>query len=486
MKKVIAFILMLIAAFSIAGCGNGSDKIATIEELKTTPTNITFRVPFGTTIINFIEYAKTEFLKEYPNLTIEVEVVGGYVDMKKANIADINGGQAPTMTVGYPDHFAEYLITDSIELLDKYITDSNVGYTDDELSDFLPGYIQENRNFDAAGSYVGLPFNKSTEALYYNADFFDNNDEWEERFGVTVKVPATWAEFEETSANILTIVNGIVDYNKGVTNEADKLTYSWLGDIDNNLKNQEFYPCLYDSGGNFFTTIIHQFGGKYTSSIMKSNKVVDVQHGTLEFNTDTKAKESMYYLQDLAEKGYLSMPDIFEQTHGSYAFCVGKCIMNVGSTGGSTYYTSAICETGVAPIPYYDADNKYVIQQGTNVCIFSKSSNLEKLAAWLFIKHMLTPENTAAFAMATGYMPVRSSAYELEDYTDWLENNQTSAAKVHKTTARYAQEGWKYFVDAAWAGSANVRDECEVAITTIIVDKSNIEKALQDAVNRIG
>ena len=67
----------------------------------------------------------------------------------------------------------------------------------------------------------------------------------------------------------------------------------------------------------------------------------------------------------------------------------------------------------------------------------SQASDLQKLAAWLFIKHMLTPENTASFAITTGYMPVRSSAYELQDYKDFL-NGPTLAAQVHQATAKSA------------------------------------------------
>jgi multiple sugar transport system substrate-binding protein len=115
----------------------------------------------------------------------------------------------------------------------------------------------------------------------------------------------------------------------------------------------------------------------------------------------------------------------------------------------------------------------------------AQASDLEKLAAWLFIKYMLQPEKTADFAMTTGYMPVRQSAYELQDYIDWLEG-PTNAAKVHKATSQYASEGWEYFVDAAWAGSSTVRNECETAMIQIMVNATDISQALQDAVGRIG
>ena len=478
MKKLFVIILTMVAALALVGCGGTTSTdasiaetnytVETVENLKAQADDsvlVSFRIPFGTSIQAVIREFADEFEELYPSVKIELDVVSGYDEMKEATIQDINGGVVPTMTVGYPDHFAEYLITKSIIALDNFIEDENVGYTQEELDDFLPGYIKENRQFDNAGSYVGLPFNKSTEALYYNVEFF-------EEFGL--EVPKTWAEMEAVCARIMEIVPTLKDGQ-----------YSWLGSIETYLANGEFIPCLYDSGGNLFTTIIHQFGGQYTESVYKSNGIVDVQRGSLKFDTNPEAKEALTYLQDLANKGYFSLPDAMELSYGSYAYNVGKAVMNIGSTGGSSYYADAICSTGVAPIPYKDAEHKSVIQQGTNVCIMSQASDLQKLAAWLFIKHMLSPENTAEFAITTGYMPVRQSAYDLQDYLDFLDG-PTTAAKVHKATSKYASEGYQYFVDAAWAGSSNVRTECQTAIAQILVDKANIAQALQEAVNRIG
>lgn len=492
MKKIIYLMLVMVSALAFVGCGQKDpdtdstksiaedgytvETIANLNAQAEDSVVVKFRIPFGTTIQSAIREFADEFELLYPSVKIEIDVVSGYTDMKKATIEDIQGGEAPTMTVGYPDHFAEYLITNSIISLDKFIESEEVGYTDEELDDFLPGYISENRQFDKKGTYVGLPFNKSTEALYYNKDFFKE---------FNLKVPTTWAEFEEVSAEIFTIVNKIVEEQEKETDPEKKKTYSWLGDIKANLNNGEFIPCFYDSGGNMFTTIIHQFGGEYTEAVYKSNGIVDVQRGLLKFDTSSKSIEGLSYLQNLANKNYINLPDAWELTYGSSALCAGKAIMNIGSTGGSSYYSDAICNIDVAPIPYKDEDHKYVIQQGTNVCIMSQASDLEKLAAWLFIKYMLTPENTATFAVATGYMPVRASAYEEQDYLDFLDS-PAIAAKVHKATSQYSQNGWNYFVDAAWAGSADVRTECETAVAQILVDKTDISKALADAKGRIG
>ena len=187
MKKLFVFVVAFLAALVLAGCKPGATEgnkgsiaeenytIETVENLKAQADKsvlVSFRIPFGTTIQAQIQEFIDEFEAEYPSVDIELDVVSGYDDMKDATIQDIQGGIVPTMTVGYPDHFAEYLITKSIVSLDKFIKDPNVGYTTEELADFLPGYITENRQFDKNGTYIGLPFNKSTEALYYNVEFF--------------------------------------------------------------------------------------------------------------------------------------------------------------------------------------------------------------------------------------------------------------------------------------------------------------------------
>ena len=67
-------------------------------------------------------------------------------------------------------------------------------------------------------------FNKSTEVLYYNKSFLDEN-------GLTA--PTTWAELEEVSKQI-TEITGAPSFG-------------------------------FDSAQNVFITLVQQFGGEYTT-----------------------------------------------------------------------------------------------------------------------------------------------------------------------------------------------------------------------------
>ncbi len=474
MKKILLVVLLIGATFSLAACGKkrttSSYEVLSVAELKAAEeVNVTFRIPFGDAIQKVINEMIDSFNVEYPNVNITLDYFSGYDKMKEATIYEINGGITPTMIVGYPDHFAEYLITGSIISLDKFINaeDPVIGYSEAELADFLPGYIAENRQFDSNKAYRGLPFNKSTEVLYYNKDFFETYD---------LEVPETWDDLIALSAQIQTIVSTLEDNS-----------HSWLPNIKTNLSKGQFLPMMYDSTGNLFTTIIHQFDGNYTSQVYRDNGVINLQQGILSFVEDKKAQDALTFLQTLANDKMLNVPDYWEELYGSGFFNDGRILMNIGSTAGISHYSTAKSSIGIAPIPYKDADHKYVIQQGTNVAIFANATDLEKLAAWLFIKHMLTPENTADFAMKTGYLPVRKSSYDLESYVEFLENPapiDKSTSAIHNATLEYSKNGWNYFVDPAWSGSSTVRTEVGTALVQILVNKADVKQALKEARDR--
>ncbi len=59
--------------------------------------------------------------------------------------------------------------------------------------------------------------------------------------------------------------------------------------------------------------------------------------------------------------------------------------------------------------------------QGTNVSVFSGGvTDEQKLAAWEYIKFLINKDNTAYWAMKTGYLPVRTSANDSPEYKDFV------------------------------------------------------------------
>jgi len=122
--------------------------------------------------------------------------------------------------------------------------------------------------------------------------------------------------------------------------------------------------------------------------------------------------------------------------------------------------------------------------------MLAQSTNLERAAAWLFIKFLLQPEVTAKFAMASGgYLPVRLSAYETEAYQEYLDNpplEKRSYSKAANLALQYREQGYQFFVDPAFVGSSKVRDEVGSALVSVIVNKAEVKKRLEDAYATLG
>lgn len=187
----------------------------------------------------------------------------------------------------------------------------------------------------------------------------------------------------------------------------------------------------------------------------------------------------MTYFQTMKNYGVFGVSSNLDVPYSSDAFKLIQTLMVVGSASGIAYNASTKYELGFAPIPYYNEDAKYVIQQGTNIGMLSHNTDEEKLASWLFIKFLMRPENTAQFAMATGgYLPVKESAYETDEYSEYLENptddKKEFAAAAKVALYDYIEKEYKFFVDDVFIGSSKVREEAGRIFDSVIVNKENV------------
>lgn len=409
-----------------------TDQTTTTEDSMDTtitgPVTITFWHAFGGTKEEILQELVTEFVQENPQVTVVLLSQGDYNGLRDKTIQSIVTGNTPTMLIAYPDHIADYLTGNGVISLDPYINNSEIGFTQEEMDDFVPAYLQENRQFD--GATYGLPFNKSTEVLIYNKTYFEANG---------IQVPQTWDDVKTVSEQIHT------DTNK--------------------------WGFAYDSSANLFITLTRQWGGQYTGS-----------NGELLFdNQQTMDMLDYYYNQH--EAGLFTIPAEWEQNYASEPFKNQEVYMTVGSTAGITYNVPAngAFEIGVAPIPQKDLENKAVIQQGTNISIMSNASEQEKLAAWLLTKHLTSKESTISWAEQTGYLPVRISALEDADYQDFL-NNPTDEEEYIALAEKAAFEQVSYmFYDPAFVGSSNARNEVEMVVGNVLFGGITPEIAIEDA-----
>lgn len=486
MKKSLLLFILVFAAVVLASCKNVRKptdfNVLSISDIENLETQITFKVRQGVISDALVELVE-DFEKEFPYIKVKVTTVSGSYDLlRSSTILDINSKNPeniPDLLIGYPDHFAEYYGGSNLVNLQYFIDDPEVGMDEDEMADFIPSYLAENRGFDTnfPNDLYGLPFNKSTEVMVYNKTAF------EKLFGDNYldKVPETWEEMKTVGAEIIAKVKaGELDntFIDKYDPDTKVTTYMKISDYLSNPENVQFVPFGYDSSDNGFITLIRQFGAKYTQreSVLK---------GYIHFD-NPEARAAMTYFQNMTSDGIFGNAAVFGAQYNSDALKAIQVLMSVGSSAGVGYNASTKYELGFAPIPYYSEDAKYVIQQGTNIGMLNHNTDEEKLASWLFIKFLMRPENTAKFAMATGgYLPVKASAYESEEYKEYLDN-PTDDKKEYSAAAKvalydYIEKEYKFFVDDAFIGSSKVREEAGRIFDSVIVNKENVADRFKEA-----
>jgi multiple sugar transport system substrate-binding protein len=252
--------------------------------------------------------------------------------------------------------------------------------------------------------------------------------------------PLTWAELD-LLADIL------VDPN-------------W--DADNPTANKCEYLINFDSAANFFINNVRMWGGGYTNSA--GDILVD----------DAVTKQMLGYVQDRFEDKTFAIPLAWGQEYGSEDFIAGNSCMSVGSTAGVNYNipSDGAFEVGIGPVPQYDLDNKSAVQQGPNISIMSKTTDAERLVAWEFIKFLINSENTAAWAMDTGYLPVSYSGYNSDEYQAFLAIDSLTNSRYYTSLAAQAaalqRDYFKY--DPAFSGaysSSDARDQANLAMEAL-------------------
>lgn len=298
-----------------------------------------------------------DFMKANPNIKVELQNQSTYKDLQaKINSTLTSPKDLPTITQAYPNWLFNAASQDALVDFKPYIENETIGFKKGEE---IRSNLMQGAQID--GVQYGIPFNKSTEVLFYNADLL-------KQYGV--KVPTTLDELKEAAKTI---------YEKS---------------------NHEIVGAGFDSLNNYY-------------AIGMKNKGVDFTK-ELDLTSDA-SKEVIKYYADGIRDGYF-------RTAGSDKFLSGpfqnkKIAMYVGSSAGESFVAKGAKEAGyeygVAPRP-----DKYNLQQGTDIYMFEGSTTEEqRTAAFLYLKFLSSAESQLYWAQQTGYIPTIASVLEKDEYT---------------------------------------------------------------------
>ena len=411
MKTKKLFASMLAASVVLAGCGNdnggngGNTEAADIVTEITEPVTISFWHGMSGVQQDILTQLTEEFMADNPNIKVELMNQGAYSDLQqKLTAAQASPSDLPTLTQAYPGWIYSAVQDGLLQELDSYISNETIGMTDYE--DILPA-LRQAPVID--GVTYGMPFNKSTEVIWYNKTLFEE---------LGLEVPTTLEELTEVSKKITEA--------KGIPGAG------------------------FDSLQNFYVTYLINQGIEFDEKL------------------DPTCPESIaaanYYLDGI-KGGYFRIAGSDKYMSGPFSNeLVG---MYVGSSAGESYVrqgSEGKFEYGVARYP-----DKISIQQGTDIYMFNTGTAEQKTAAFLYLKYLTSKESQITWAVNTGYMPIRQSAIESDEY----KNSGSMMATV------LADATSEMFVMKTQQGSNAAYTEANTVMEDILANPdSNVEEKM--------
>lgn len=367
MKKILS--MLLIFVITLAGCSNSSANTDIVTEL-TEPVEIEFWHAMN----GLNEETLNQIIDDYNNsqdlVTVTAVNQGSYSDLDTKLQSAGNADSLPTLAQGYPNSIYEYQKNGWVTDLKPYADANAFGL---DVSNFISTYIEEVT--DENGSIWGIPFNKSTELLFYNQDMLDE---------AGVEVPTTLDEVLEVSKTIY-----------------EKTGKPGLG---------------YDSLNNLYATIAYNAGITSWQT-----------DGKFDLN-DPAIVEEVTKIQEGIEAGYLRTAG--EDQYMSGPFANGDVAMFIGSSAGTGYVKSGVGDSFNWSVAGYPAEN--VIQQGTSVAVFNTATPEQQAAAVDFLVYLTSDEAMNTWTQATGYLPATTSALESDDYQSFMETDASATAAAEQ------------------------------------------------------
>ncbi len=318
------------------------------------------------------------------DVSIEYSYSGSYADTATKVSAALVSNTAPDLAL----MAAGPLYTGG---MNDFFMESKLSDPDFMKDDIFPGvwdYAKFNNRICA------VPYGISTPVLFYNKAII-------EKAGIDMKnPPRSWEEFFQLAktAQAKGNVTGSSDFWGFDVTDVPWLFKSMLAQNDNSIiavNGAKVKPVFADAKavevGNFWKKLIDE-------------KVMPVgQHAN-------------------AEKKFLA---------GNVAFLVAS------STRVTRWAKDPSLKVGAIKMPYF---KKATVAMGGNVLVVLGKNQKNKEEAWKLVKYLASAENQTAYALKTGYLPIRKSGVALKAAKEAVNSNQ-----MYGVAFDQLDESWSYW-----------------------------------------
>jgi len=433
-KKLLTLTLVLgLGCAFVTGCGGTKETPKKkIKESKTTDITLFYPVNIGGSAANLVDAMVADFNSKNPDIVVQAVYTGNYNDTAIALDKAKRTNKMPELFISLSAHRYDLTAKDMITPLDSFIEKDKEGKT--YINDFLEGFMLDSR---LEGKVVGIPFQRSTEVVYYNKDLF-------RKAGLNPdNPPKNWQELTR-AAQALTRGG-----TYGVGLALNRSSVQWT-----------------------FTGFALQNSSKGQNLMSEDGKKVY-------FDTPEN-EEALQYWLDLQGRYNCMDKGIIQWTDLPVQFIDGKVAMIYHTTGNvENIRKKAKFDFGCFFMP---GNKRAAAPTGGGNFYMSKGlSDKKQEAAWKFIKYCTETNRAAQWSLNTGYVPIRKSCFETQAMKDYY-------AKVPQAKVAYDQlvkshcgpELSTYHLEEVWDA---LDQHIEEAVLGKLTAKEALKKAQESANN---
>lgn len=383
------------------------------------PVEITFWHAMNGPHQDMITELVEDFNASQENYVVVEQNQGDYSTLSQSIMASGVSGDLPTLAQLTSSNTPDYRDQGLLTSLDDYLIDEN-GWTQDLKDGIIEGF-KAGVTYDD-GIYA-IPFSKSVRLMYVNQDLLDE---------VEAEIPTTWEEVQALGEAL---------DEAGIENEAMGLENSISMEVE---------------------TMARQNGAEWISA----------DKTAVEIATDA-AVEPVNFIKDLINNGHARQAG--EDGFMSGPFSQGETALYIGSSAGLPHVLPGIEENGInlvtAEIPVFNDGDNLTLFAGNDLGVFESASEEERAGAAAFLAYLLEADNTAKWAIETGYLPITQQGIDSDLWQDYLAGNPYAQAASKEL--EYGQSQIPY------VGSSEVFSEIEIALENIMINDADAQAEMQ-------
>jgi ABC-type glycerol-3-phosphate transport system substrate-binding protein len=296
-------------------------------------------------------------------ITVLTVSQNNYTELFSSVTSSLAAPDKPTLVIGLPEHARFWNSQSGVADWTPYVTDPQWGWSADEQADFSSVFLTQDE-FD--GKQIGLPAQRTARFLFYNRG-------WARQLGFE-SPPDTPDDFREQSCAA----------NQSMRKNADARddgVGGWL--VDTDPLTPLAWMQAFDGGA--------LEAGNYRFLTPNNIKAFDFAKKLFDENCAWQSNSTATPFEEFADRRALFVTGSLEDF---------SALTRALNTVGNADEWEVLLFPGVNEDAFFVYGSSYILLP---------SSDAEQLAAWLFVRWMLSPERQARWVETTGMFPLRTS-----------------------------------------------------------------------------